>query len=103
MASIQIKDGTTNTYPTILPNVIYIEKTGTATFSLAPGASVDVYNSGYVAAPDTPDGYTWICSGAKANGHAGVVAVGMNNYYVCNTTAYTLSNLTATLWAIAVR
>ena len=90
-------------YPTVKPNVIYIERTGTTTFSLAPGASVDVYNSGYVEAPDTPDGYSWICSGVRANGNAGVVATGMNNYFVCNTTAYTLSNLTATLWAIAVR
>lgn len=103
MANIQIKDGTTNIFPLTSRNVIYLERTGTATFSLAPEGSADVYNSGYVATPETPDGYVWVVSGARANGNPGVVAVGLNNYYVHNSTPYTLSGLTATIWAIAVK
>ena len=75
----------------------------TATFSLAPEASAEVYVSGYVTGPETPDGYVWVVSGARANGNPGVVSVGLNNYWVHNATPYTLNDLTATIWAIAVK
>lgn len=86
-----------------ISDIKFIQNTGTTTFALAAGTGIDVVYSGYVAMPATPSGYTMLIYGGSANGHAGVTSVGMNNFWVANTSKYDIGNLTANAWIVAVK
>lgn len=86
-----------------ISDIKFIQNTGTTTFALTAGTGTDVVNSGYVTMPATPSGYTMLMYGGSANGHAAATSVGMNTFWVVNTSNYDIGNLTANAWIIAVK
>lgn len=84
-------------------DVKYIENVGTVNFTLAGYTGENVVSAGHVAEPTIPAGYTRILFGARVNGDASVVPVGINSFWVYHTKNETSLSLTAVAWAIAVK
>ena len=87
----------------IIQDIVWVENTGTTSFSLNAYAGVNVVGSGYVTIPGTPDGYTVLASGARAAGNPSVVSVGIGSQWVVNTSNSQKTGLIASYWKVCVK
>lgn len=94
--------------PTRLPgtnviDIIYLKKTGTASYKLSAHTGENVVSAGRVSNISTPSGYTELFSWATVSGDPNVLSVGVGSLWVVNTRDTTSGSVTAILHKVFVK